>query len=76
MIMWLDQWQWWKNSGKPDDDGELSLIALNGLDQSYDPFVTTQTDRVHDMSSPLSTISYECMNHSSKKLQILGVLPW
>lgn len=27
------------------DDGELSLIALNGLDDLYDSFVTSQTTR-------------------------------
>lgn len=28
------------------DDDELSLIALNGLDEAYDSFVTTQTARI------------------------------
>lgn len=32
------------------DDGELTLIALNGLDMSYDAFVTAQTTRVDDIT--------------------------
>lgn len=31
-------------------DGELSLIALNGLDESHDPFVTAQTALVDEIS--------------------------
>lgn len=33
------------------DDGKLSPIVLNGLDKSYDPFVTAQTAWV-DISFP------------------------
>lgn len=32
------------------DDGELSLIALNGLDESYDPFIMAHTARVDDIN--------------------------
>lgn len=32
------------------DNDELSLIALNGLDTSYNPFVTAQTTRIDDIS--------------------------
>lgn len=32
------------------DDGELSLIAMNGLDQTYDPFVTDQIAHGDDIS--------------------------
>lgn len=32
------------------DDGELSLIALNGLDETYDPFVNVQMARINDIS--------------------------
>lgn len=32
------------------DDGEFSLIALNRLDESYDPFITAQTACVEDIS--------------------------
>lgn len=32
------------------DNGDLSLIALNGLDESYDPIVTAQIARVDDIS--------------------------
>lgn len=32
------------------DNGELSLIVLNGLNASFDPFVTTQTLHVDDIS--------------------------
>lgn len=31
-------------------EGELSLIALNGLDETYDPFVTAQTTWVDDIN--------------------------
>lgn len=31
------------------DGGELSLFSLNGLDTSYDPFLTAQTTRVDDI---------------------------
>lgn len=39
-----------REAGVIIDDGELSLIALNGLDEGYDPFVTTLTARVDDIS--------------------------
>lgn len=32
------------------DDGELTLIALNGLNASYDAFVTAQTAREDDIT--------------------------
>lgn len=32
------------------DDGELMLIALNGLDTSYDAFVTTQIARANEIN--------------------------
>lgn len=32
------------------DDGELMLITLNGLDASYDAFVTTQKAPVDDIT--------------------------
>lgn len=35
------------------DDGELSLIALSGLDGSYDPFVIAQTAWVEDIGFSL-----------------------
>lgn len=37
-------------AGTMVDVGKLSLIVLNGLDTSYDPFVTTQIVRVDDIS--------------------------
>lgn len=39
-----------REAGVVVDDGEFSLIALNGLDESYDPFVTAQTGCVEDIS--------------------------
>lgn len=39
-----------REAGVSIDDGELSLIALNGLDETYDPFVTAQIARVEDIS--------------------------
>lgn len=32
------------------DDGELTLIALNGLNASYDAFVTTEMPRADDIT--------------------------
>lgn len=42
-----------REAGVVVDDGELSLIALNGLDESYDPFVTAQTSHVDDINFSL-----------------------
>lgn len=39
-----------REAGVVIDDGEFSLIALNGLDASYNPFVTAQTAHVEDIS--------------------------
>lgn len=39
-----------REAGIAITDGELSLIALNGLDVSYDSFVTAQTARMEDIS--------------------------
>lgn len=39
-----------REAGTSIDDGELTLIALNVLDASYDPFVTAQTVRMDDVS--------------------------
>lgn len=39
-----------RQAGVVIDDSELSLIALNGLDETYDSFVTSQTARVDDVS--------------------------
>lgn len=39
-----------REAGAIVDDAELSLIALNGLDEAYDSFVTSQTSRVEDIS--------------------------
>lgn len=38
-----------REAGVVMDEGELSLIALSGLDRSYDLFVTTQTARMDDI---------------------------
>lgn len=38
-----------REAGVVVDDGELSVIVLNGLDTSYDPFVTSQMTRVEDI---------------------------
>jgi len=32
------------------DDGELTLIALNGLDASYDAFITAQMARADEIA--------------------------
>lgn len=52
------------------DDSELSLISHNGLDETYDSFVTTQIGRVDDISfdSLLGVLcSYKALlNHHSK----------
>lgn len=38
-----------REAGVPLDDGELTLIVLNGLDVSYDVFITAQTARAYDI---------------------------
>lgn len=38
-----------REAGVSLDDGELSLIALNGLNSAYDGFVTTYTTRTDDI---------------------------
>lgn len=52
------------------DDRELSLIVLNGLDNSYDSFVTAQTARVENISFSLLLgllRSYDArLNHQSE----------
>lgn len=49
------------------DDGELSLIALNGLNESYDPFVTARVDE-NSFSLLLSFLhSYEaCLSRHTE----------
>lgn len=39
-----------REAGVAIDDGELSLIALNGFNAIYDPVVTTQVARIEDIS--------------------------
>lgn len=54
MTMWLDWRPWLRSSGKlaltSSRQWRTVSIALNRLDQSYDPFVTTHTTRIDDMS--------------------------
>lgn len=63
-----------RQAGVIVDDGKLFLIAPNGLDQSYDPFVTAQTAQVEDISfsSILGLVlSYESRlnhHHGSKEI--------
>lgn len=38
-----------REAGVSIDDGKLSLIALNGLDTSYDPFVMEQTSQINNI---------------------------
>lgn len=40
-----------REAGVPLDDSELSLVTLNGLDSSYDAFVTSLTARADDLTS-------------------------
>lgn len=39
-----------RDAGVALDDGELTLIMLNGLDDSYEGFVTAQLARADDMT--------------------------
>jgi len=39
-----------REAGVPLDDSELSLVALNGLDSTFDAFVTSLTARADDLS--------------------------
>lgn len=53
--------------GVPLDDGELSLIVLNGLDLIYDAFVTAQMARVDNVSFiSIQGLLREIENKSSK----------
>lgn len=59
------------------DDGELSLIAFNGLNETYDPFVTTQTTRVDDIGfgSLLSLLrSYEARLNRHLKFEGIATM--
>lgn len=63
-----------REAGVVIDDGELSLIALNSLDESYDSFVTSQTARIDEIpfASLLGCLrSYE--NHLSHQLELKGM---
>lgn len=59
-----------REAGVIIDDGKMSLIALNGLDSSYDPLVTSQTAKVDEIcfSSLLGLVRfYEArLNHDSE----------
>lgn len=39
-----------REAGIAVDDGELSLIALNWLDASYDPFITAKMEQIDDIN--------------------------
>lgn len=56
------------------DDDELSLIALNGLDESYDSFVTAQTARIGDINfSSLLGLLHSNEARLSRQSEIRGV---
>lgn len=53
-VAWLDEMaeelQEAKEVREAVNDDDLSLVALNDLDESYDPFVTTESTRTKKIS--------------------------
>jgi len=52
------------------DDGELSLIVLNGLDDSYESFITSQMARIEDID--FSSLLGALRSFESRRHRIIG----